>query len=109
MIGELMEIIPKTATPRPAVEGPLPAWLATEHTRDSNLGGAYSAYGAFSAHFFGGAPVLYRPTGLASGLSSHNSLSSHISAGADRSEGHPRWFVDNCLVAPSFASSYSAS
>jgi hypothetical protein len=40
--------------------------------------GTYHAYRAYHALFFGAAPALYDPTGLAPALSSHSSLSSHI-------------------------------
>ena len=81
IIVSAMETCPKITPPRPPVEGRQPPRGRNRSQPASNRG-AYSAYSAFSAHFIGAAPALYRPVGRAPGLSSLSSLSSHISTGA---------------------------
>jgi len=49
--------------------------------------GTYHAYRAYHALFFGAAPALYDPAGLAPALSSLSSLSSHIFCASP--EGNP--------------------
>jgi hypothetical protein len=59
---------------------------ARNRSQQASNPGAYGAYGALGAFKIGAAPAVYYPVGLAPGVSSLSSLSSHISAGAARSE-----------------------
>jgi hypothetical protein len=60
-----METCPKIAQLRPPVEGRQPLRLAIEANKLPT--GAYSAYGAFSAHFIWCGSAVYPPVGLTPG------------------------------------------
>ena len=71
---EPMKTLHKTATQRPVLGSPQPPWLAIDHTKVP----IQETYRAYQPLFWGAAPDLYRPAGLAlsSSLNSLNSLSS---------------------------------
>jgi hypothetical protein len=63
-----METCPKPAVPRPVIDGRQPPRLAIEAKKPPSRG-AYLAYLSLFQLNFAAAPAVYRPVGLAPGLS----------------------------------------
>ena len=70
-IGERGGNMPQDRRTAPGLSG-------TSRPLGRNQSQQASDWGAYSAHFIGVAPAVYHPVGLAPGLSSLSSLSSHI-------------------------------